>query len=279
VQAWQAQTYGWAFAHLPRPNIAVVHDQLEYHYPYGLRPLFRLGYRLSKARALRNADAVITVSQWGEKHLRRLGLTKVFSVPNGVDVERFKPCPKRRPELRTGFAFRRFTVLVPGRMSPEKNPFAALSAARSSPDLDFVFVGDDDSQTGYLVKQLARVWKLENVRLWGKRWDMPELYQAADAVLQPTLAENQSLVTLEAMSSGLPVISSPIPAQAELIEDGVNGLLVPAQPGPIARAVRELAADPAKARRLGESARARVLQRHRLEASATSLAQVLHRLI
>ncbi|PZA07017.1 MULTISPECIES: glycosyltransferase family 4 protein [unclassified Meiothermus] len=275
IQAWQPRTYGRAFAHLPRPNAAVIHDQLEYHYPYGLRPLFRLGYCLSKARALRNADALITVSEWGESHLRRLGLSKVFSVPNGVDVERFKPCPKRRPELRTGFGFRRFTVLVPGRMSPEKNPLAALSAARFSPDLDFVFVGDDDSQTGHLVKRLARVWKLENVRFWGKRWDMPALYQAADAVLQPTLAENQSLVTLEAMSSGLPVVSSPIPAQAELIRDGVEGLLVPPHPKALAKALEMLAGDPQKSNALGKAARARVLERHTLQHSVSRLAQAL----
>lgn len=59
---------------------------------------------------------------------------------------------------------------------------------------------------------------------------MPELYRAADAVLLPTLGENQSLATLEAMASGLPVITTPIPAQAELIQDGLTGRLVP--PGP-----------------------------------------------
>ena len=275
VQAWQPHTYSWAFGHLPRPNVSVIHDQLEYYYPYGLRQLFRLGYRLSKAHALRNADAVITVSQWGEKHLRHLGLTKVFSVPNGVDVERFKPCPKRRPELRTGFGFRRFTVLVPGRMSPEKNPLASLSAARLSPDLDFAFVGDDDSSTGHVIKRLARQWKLGNVQFWGKRWDMPELYQAADAVLQPTLAENQSLVTLEAMASGLPVVSSPIPAQAELIRDGVEGLLVPPYPKALAKALGILASNPQKSGALGCAARARVLERHTLQHSVSRLAQVL----
>ena len=279
IQAWRPHTYSWSFNRLPHPNASVIHDQLEYHYPYGLRQLFRLGYRLSKARYLSKADALITVSEWGGRFLEGLGLAKVFAIRNGVDIERFRPCPERRPALRGSFGFHRFTVLVPGRMSPEKNPLASLSTARLSPSLDFVFLGDDDSSTGRLVKRLAQQWRLKNVRFWGKRWDMPELYQAADAVLQPTLAENQSLVTLEAMASGLPVVSSPIPAQAELIRDGTEGLLVPPNPKALAEALGRLACDPQKVSALGKAARDRVLERHTLEHSVFELARVLLRLL
>ncbi|RIH84631.1 glycosyltransferase family 4 protein [Calidithermus roseus] len=280
TQAWQSQTYNSLYAHLPGPNASVIHDQLEYHYPYGLRYLYRLGYRMTKARALRKTDILITVSEWSRQFLQKhLGFPKVVSVRNGVDVERFKPLPEQRHELRAGYGFSRFTVLVPGRMAPEKNPLTSLRVARLSPDLDFVFVGDDNSGTGRLAKQLAKRWGLRNVRFLGKRWDMPELYQAADAVLQPTLAENQSLVTLEAMASGLPVVTTPIPSQAELINHEHEGLLIPARPEALAKALRELAHDPGLAARLGAAARARILNNHTLEHSANTLAKVLARLI
>jgi glycosyltransferase involved in cell wall biosynthesis len=265
---------------LPQPPVMLVHDQIEIWYPLGLYRFYRLGYRLLQVPNLQRARAVVTVSNWAARWLREVHGVRpeVYGVPNGVDTDKFRPpLPGEREALRQKLGLERFSVLVPHRMSPEKNHGSVLLAARQTPEVDYLLVGVGELMGVW--QKTARLLGLTNVRFLGRRMDMPELYRAADAMLQPTLGENLSLVTLEAMSSGLPVISSPIPAQAELIEDGVNGLLVPAQPGPIARAVRELAADPAKARRLGESARARVLQQHRLEASATSLAQVLHRLI
>jgi len=208
-----------------------------------------------------------------------LGLSKVLSVCNGVDAERFKPNPQQREALRQGYGFRHFTVLVPGRMALEKNALASIRTARLAPELEFVFVGDDDSSIGMTVKWLARYWRLNNVRFLGKRWDMPQLYQAADAVLQPTLAENQSLVTLEAMASALPVVTTPIPSQAELITHEHDGLLVPAHPEALAEVLRKLAHSSALTARLGAAARTRILNNHTLEHSTDALAQVLARLI
>lgn len=275
IQAWNAQTYHWSFRHLPSPNLAVVHDQLEYHYPLGLKYLYRFFYRLSKARILRNANSVITVSKWGAEFLRSFGLLQVLTVCNGVDVQKFKPRPELRPKLRANFLFNRFTVLIPGRMAPEKNPLVALSTARLCPHLDFVFVGDDDSGTGKLVKYLARQKGVKNVRFLGKRWDMPELYAAVDAVLLPTLAENQSLATLESMASGVPVVTSNIPAQAEIITNQIEGLLVPPKAPLMAKALNSLAYDTQKTAAMGRAARERILKQHTLESSASEFIKAL----
>jgi glycosyltransferase involved in cell wall biosynthesis len=265
---------------LPQPPVMLIHDQIEIWYPLGLYRLYRLGYRLLQVPNLQRAKAVVTVSSWAARWLREVHGVRpeVFGVPNGVDTQKFRPpLPGECEALRQKLGLERFSVLVPHRMSPEKNHGSVLLAARQTPEVDYLLVGVGELM-GYWQKT-ARLLGLTNVRFLGRRMDMPELYRAADAMLQPTLGENLSLVTLEAMSSGLPVISSPIPAQAELIEDGVNGLLVPARPALIARAVRELAADPARACRLGEAGRAKVLRQHTLEATASLLAQVLCKLV
>jgi glycosyltransferase involved in cell wall biosynthesis len=101
---------------------------------------------------------------------------------------------------------------------------------------------------------------------------MPELYRAADAVLLPTLGENQSLATLEAMASALPVVTTPIPAQEELIQNGVTGLLVPPRPHLLAQALNRLQGE---GQALGARARAHVLGHHTLEGSAEVLAAAL----
>lgn len=279
IQAWSASTYSWSFSRLANPNVSIIHDQLEYFYPYGLRQLYRFGYQISKAKFLRQADALITVSEWGTRFLKNLGLQTVLTVHNGVDVQRFIPRLELRPKLRESFGFHRFTVLVPGRMSPEKNPLASVLTAKLCPDMDFIFVGDDNSTTGRFIKLIAKNLGIENIRFWGQRWDMPELYAAADVVLQPTLAENQSLATIEAMASGLPVVTTPIPAQLEIISHEINGLLVSPKPSKLAGALNLLAQNHNFSTKLGIAARQKVLARHTLEQATYGLARALLHLL
>lgn len=279
IQAWEAGTSGRLLPQLRVPRVVVSHDQLDYHYPLPIQGLYRTIYRYTKAAAFRQADAVITVSDWGSAFLRQqMKLTTVLGMVNGVDTQQFAPAEaQQRRALRERLDFGRFTVLVPGRFAPEKNQLAALWTARHAPELDFVFVGDMDSALGNVAQAMQRRWQLPNVRFLGRRWDMPDLYRAADVLLQPTLAENQSLVTLEAMSSGLPVVTTGIPAQTELIRDGVDGLCVPPQPFLLATALGALASHPDKARVMGQCARQRVLAEHTTAQSAFQLAQLFGR--
>ncbi|GAA0499879.1 glycosyltransferase family 4 protein [Deinococcus depolymerans] len=273
VQAWDPGTYRLLDA-LHAPRVAVVHDQLDYHYPAGLKGWYRLVYRATKLGGLRRADSVMTVSAWGQAFLQgRMGLPRVGGLRNGVNPDRYRPAtPAEREALRARLGFRGFTVLVPGRFAPEKNQLAAVLAARHARNLNFVFAGDMDSGVGRAAQVLAGTLRLRNVTFLGRRWDLPDLYRAADALLQPTLAENQSLVTLEAMASGLPVVTTPIPAQAELIRDGVDGLLVSPAPHLLARALQAMAAAPDRTAQFGAAARQRVLERHTLTGTAAQVA-------
>lgn len=277
LQAWEPRTYHNLLPQLASPRLVVSHDQLDYHYPAPVRALYREIYRFTKARAFRHADGVITVSTWGREFLRReMQVRNVQGMCNGVDPQQYRPGNENeREHLRHQLDFRRFTVIVPGRFTLEKNQLAALLTARYAPQLDFVFVGDMDSGFGTLARTLQRGLNLRNVRFLGRRWDMPELYRASDVLLQPTLAENQSLVTLEAMASGLPVVTSDIPAQTELVQAGVHGLCVIPRPELLARALLALVAHPGKIRELGQNARQRVLEHHHREESAARLATLL----
>lgn len=98
---------------------------------------------------------------------------------------------------------------------------------------------------------------------------MPELYRTVDAMLLPTLGENQSLATLEAMASAPPVVTTPTPAQEELITHGDTGLLISPNPPALAQSLRTLP------EQLGEVARAFVVARHNLEESTKQLLAAL----
>ncbi|MEZ0349022.1 MAG: glycosyltransferase family 4 protein [Thermus sp.] len=270
ASAWYPQSYRAFQKHFPS-LIPLVHDQIEIFYPLGGRYLYRLGYRLLQVPNLRRARAVITVSHWAAHCLKDVhGVKQVYPVPNGVDTNRFRPpLPKEKEFLRARYNLQGPVVLVPARMSPEKNHLTVLMTARLLPKVTFLLVG-----TGELLqlwRGVARILNLPNVFFLGRREDMPELYRVADAMLLPTLGENQSLATLEAMASGLPVVTSRIPAQKELLENGIEGFTVPTSPWHLAHALIKALANP----ELGANGRKRVLREHSLPEAAARLRNVL----
>lgn len=104
-------------------------------------------------------------------------------------------------------------------------------------------------------------------------------YQAADVFVLPSHAEGFPNAVLEAMASGLPVIAASVGGVPEMIDSGVNGLLVP--PKDVARlaaALKELAEDPAARERIGQAARATVLDRFTVNHSLASYMNVFRQL-
>lgn len=112
--------------------------------------------------------------------------------------------------------------------------------------------------------------------------------QAADAYVQPSRLEGLSNATMEAMAVGLPVVTTSAGGQGELVRDGENGWLVPtADSSALARAMDEVARQPALACTLGVAGRRTIVERFdavteaaRLSARLTALhASVLHRAV
>ena len=277
VSTWFPHNLRRLLAKLKPPRIALVHDQVEIFYPLGLHLAYRLGYRLLQAPLLRQADGVITVSAWAARWLREVHrVPRVYATKNGVDASRFFPAASReeKARLKADFGVEGPLVLHVGRFSPslEKNQLAALLAAKGLP-LTLAFAGDGPTRGPLMA--LAQALGARNVRFLGRVAEMPRLYRAADLFFFPTLGENQSLATLEAMASGLPVLTSPIPAQAELVEDGIRGRLVPPRPRALRRALKDFLAHPETWARWGENARAYVEKTHTLEDSADAFMAAL----
>jgi len=276
VSTWAPPSLKKMLSQLPRPIFALVHDQIEMFYPYGLRYVYRTGYHLWQAPLLKRADRVITVSRWAAEYLQQIhGIPEVRGVHNGVDLKRFRPPGVGEKEkLKKQFGLSGKVALLSSRFALEKNQYSALMAARGQEGLTLAFAG-----TGPLfntAKRLARIWKVDNAVFLGHVSEMPELYRAADLFLFPTFGENQSLATLEAMASGLPVLSSNIPAQRELIDDGVEGWLIPPWPPRILRRkLNELLTNETALKGAGKRARLRVETQHTLESAAADFATAL----
>jgi glycosyltransferase involved in cell wall biosynthesis len=98
-----------------------------------------------------------------------------------------------------------------------------------------------------------------------------ELYAAHDVFLFPSLMEGLPSVLLEAMASGMPVITAETCGMPDVVEDDYNGLLVtPADASAIEQAVLRLAASPELRQRLGQTAQ-QTMSRYTWERSARLL--------
>jgi glycosyltransferase involved in cell wall biosynthesis len=110
-----------------------------------------------------------------------------------------------------------------------------------------------------LRRRAARLGIADRVHLLGDRRDIPDLLQIMDVYVQSSGSEGMSNALLEAMAAGRPVVATAVGGTPEVVTDGETGLLVPAaEPARLADAIAALLADPARARRMGETARARV---------------------
>lgn len=225
--------------------------------PDGRNPRYRFMRRILH----RFVSRIVTVSADLERWLAdTVGIPgrKVQHICNGVDSERFFPRDDTTKRAESDVVVGSVT-----RFSAIKDPLnlvdAFIELQRNEQDLKLVMLGDGELHGEALDKLLeagieARCW------LPGSRDDIPEQLRNMDIFVLGSLREGISNTILEAMASGLPVVASDTGGNGELIEDGVNGRLVP--PGDrraLADAIRDYVQHPDRRLRHGKASRDRVL--------------------
>jgi glycosyltransferase involved in cell wall biosynthesis len=228
-------------ATLGKPYVLQVHGTdlvLGLRVPWLVRPI------------LRRAAVVVAGSHALAADARALGARDVRVVPTGVPIPREVVAPEEPPH-----------ILFVGRLSEEKGVLELAAAAR---DLPLVVVG-----SGHLASRIPGVvGPVPPGELGG-------FYDRAAIVAVPSRREGYGLVAREAMAHGRPVVASAVGGLLEAIEDGVNGVLVPARDvAALRRTLEELLADPDRRARLGEAARAHAVRHFSREAEVEALLAV-----
>lgn len=187
---------------------------------------------------------------------------RVHFVPNAV-----KPPTALAAPFKDGVRAPR--IVAAGRLHPKKGfdiLIAALAMLRDQYedlggqgfDCEIAGEGDERARLEGLIVQHGLEGR---VRLVGWRGDVSAFLATGDVFAFPSYQEGFPLVLLEAMAVGLPVASSAIPGPVEMIQEGVDGVLVPpGDPAALAGALAGLIAAPPKAAALGVAARAKVLE-------------------
>lgn len=211
---------------------------------------------------------------------------KITVIPNGVSLERFHPHVDStlfRKELGIGAGVplighaARYTYWK-GQLEFVK---AASEIIKTRPDVRFVSVGapvfEDDTYEKQ-VKQLAKDLQLENqIFFRGYRKDFEHVLAALDIFVHSSIEpEGCPLTLISAMAMEKAVIATRVPGSSEIIQDGVNGILVePRNSSDLARTILHLLETPNRRNELGRAARLRVLEKFSLDQFATKTLAVM----
>lgn len=225
---------------------------------------WKLVDRVDKLWTIR-ADALVSASAALKEIITpiyKLDGAKIPVIPEAVDANIFRTS-KAYPAEKS-------IVLFVGRLEPRKGIFVLAASMpkvlEKFPDAQFMFLGNDTKVNGSSCKEIIRRELLaagvahraifvdavnsENI---------PAFHHNARVTVFPSIWENFSIATLEAMACGRPVVASNSGGFPEMIEDNISGVLVPPlDPDALAQAILQILEDKSKAEEMGASARKRV---------------------
>ncbi len=223
-------------------------------------------------------DAWITNSAVAKQTLvSRCGIRagRVFVIYNGLES-----LPVDVPPL----AERPMEVLTVANLNPRKGHREYVQVVRevlkAVPGAKFVFVGRDD-MNGEVQQAIEQAGLSQHVRCEGFQADVSPWFRRARLMVLPSLwGEGCPTSILEGAAYGLPVVAYAIDGIPELIDDGVDGVVVPpSKPDELASAIVGILQDPVRAESMGVAGREKVASSFTLACCAEEHAQTFHQLI
>lgn len=205
---------------------------IHYFYPpkFAKKIIKNLAWR-AFARVYSKLDAITTPTKTAADLIASLGLkNQIVPISNGVDLKRFNPKNNGRIlRKRYRIADSEAVILFVGRLDKEKQIDVLIKAFAKLPphfSAKLVIAGKGTERSN-LINLAKRLGIDQNVILTGfvPDEDLPSLYRMADVFAIASIAELQSIATMEAMASGLLILAANVMALPELVKDGVNGFL------------------------------------------------------
>jgi glycosyltransferase involved in cell wall biosynthesis len=243
------------------------------------RPLFGLYKRLDRAMA-RRADALLANSHFGAARLRAAYERDATVITHGADLKPASPSDLQEVRSRYDLAGR-FVLLTVNFLHPRKriDLFLRAFAELQLKGAVALVVGDGPEKDE--LHALAHALGIAgSVRFTGFIPDeqLAAFYGASDVYVHTCRAESFGLSVLEASAAGLPVVSVDEGGPREILAPSETGLLVEASPGAVAAAIRELADDPARRKRMGEAGAQRASANYSWEQGAQDFLRAANQL-
>jgi glycosyltransferase involved in cell wall biosynthesis len=260
---------GGLAALVTKPRVPIIHTDHSRIFPVRSRYLVAeraMSWHVKKVIAVSRSTASDLINKVG------IASSKIQVIPNGIEIKRFECATKDFSGIREVIIGEKIIGYV-GRLVEGKGIQYLLHAMKSlivdGMKVRLVIVGYGDYENE--LRELAIHLRIdEKVEFVGPRADVEKVYQAFDVFVLPSLSEGLPVVLLEAMAAGCPVIASDVGGVAEIIENGVSGLIVqPRNHVDLACKLKQVLCDEGYRELLAATAREKVRSKFSLRAMAT----------
>lgn len=231
-----------------------------------------------------NGIKAVAVTRKARNGVQRRGAI-AYHIPHPIDTESFKPKMKGMTHNE------RIKVLFVGAIVKRKGVLLLVEAAKrlKEKNIEFWLVGggrDISNRSMHLHRKIMNATRSLNVKYFGyiEHNKLPNVYNLADIFVLPSYAHARDgweelfgIVLLEAMSCGLPVISTDCVGPREIVEDGRNGFLIPQRNvDELVEKIKILSDDEKLRRRMGMEGRKKVLREYNVRKIAKEWMDVLN---
>lgn len=216
---------------------------------------------IEKKNLEKGSKKIISVSEGVKKEILEnynVPAEKITVIPNGVDLEEFKPNPEKRKEIRNKYAIEENDiVLMFSGYEFRRKGLEYIIKALPELDKNLILFAVGKSNPKSFQNLASELGVSDNIIFTGFVPEIKDYYAASDIFVFPTAYEPFGLVITEAMASGLPVITSKIAGAAELINDGYDGVQLnePNNVNEIAEKINLLVDDESFRRQMSRNAR------------------------
>ena len=216
---------------------------------------------------------------------QKIDKNKIVLIENGIDFENFKISNnpnKLRKELNLQ---NQIIISMVAHLRKQKDHPTALRAIKHlQKEFNICFliigVGNPFENEKIKIKSLINELELKNVKFLGFRDDIPNLLAITDVWISSTLYEGQSNSLLEAMAIGIPIVTTNISENAEIVRDGKEALLVPIKsPLLMSKAIKRLIKDKRLAESISKNAYDRVCAKYQINKTLKKLEQLYSSLL
>jgi glycosyltransferase involved in cell wall biosynthesis len=238
-------------------------------------------YEWLERRILHKVDGIIAVSGGQQRKLEANGIQrqKIWVIQNAISVNAHahELSPQKKTEIfqELNIPLKSKLVVSAGRLSPEKGHRYFVEAIATLGEKGqgsfFVFCGEGVCRED-LERQARNLGVFERCRFAGFRRELPEIFSAMELFVLPSLSEGLPNVLLEAFASGKPVVATAVGGVPEIVDNGVNGLLVPPQRADLlSEAIERFLLNPQLGQEMGISGYTKVKSSFTFEAQTRNL--------
>lgn len=205
----------------------------------------------------RFCDAIVTINREDEARAKTLHCPRVERI-NGIGVDMDRLCSRmEQTDIRRelGLTEQNFLVLSVGELNRNKNQQVIMRALQMLNDRQIHYLLCGWGEELEHLQQLAREMNLEeNVHFLGYRKDVPDILRSVDIFAHPSKREGLGLACLEAMTFGLPLVTSNIQGIADYVDNGVTGYsCAPEDAAAFAQHLKLLCADEQLRKQIGQT--------------------------